>query len=413
MKKINKSETYRKTKFVLFASNLINEPFISLQSFISYILAKTLEASSFWIVLVTMLRPVVSIFSFAWSSRIVHKSESLRKNLVLAGVIARAPFLLFPIISHPAYVVFAAALYVLFTRASIPAWMEILKLNLDKDKREKLFSSSWILGYIEGIFLAFGIGYILDASVDNWKYLFAISSLFGMSSVIMHYLMPIDEKPIEYIRPSTASKLTQLLKPWKDAYFLIRSRPDFAKFQWGFMAGGFGVMLMQPALPIFFKDTLALRYLDLSIAITVCKGIGIVGSSVIWTRFIGKKPLLLNASYVCLGFALFPILMFFSPLNLFWLYLAYLAYGIAQGGSHLIWHLSGPMFANNEESSRYSGVNVVMVGIRGLVAPILGGILCKLIGPNFVFALGSACCLYGTYFLLISNKQVTIEESQI
>ncbi|MBI5274085.1 MAG: MFS transporter [Chlamydiales bacterium] len=395
-----KEEIIKKTKFVLIWSNLISEPFTSLQSYIPYILTKTLHASSFWIVLVTMLRPVVSIFSFAWSSRIIHLKESLRSNLVQAGLLSRIPFLFFPIISHPAYVVFAAAMYVLFSRASIPAWMEILKLNLEKEKRDRLFSFSWVLGYIEGILIALGIGWLLDAGSNNWKFLFALSALFGMSSVIMHYLMPINEKkPLVQEEDISLSTFYQLVQPWKDCILFIKSRPDFAKFQWGFMAGGFGVMMMQPALPFFFKDTLQLSYIDFSIALTIAKGLGIVVSSPLWTRAISKQSILNVSSIVCLGFALFPLFMIFSPIHLLWLYVAYLIYGIAQGGSHLIWHLSGPIFSKDEESSRYSGVNVIMVGIRGLIAPILGGIISQWISPLLVFVIGCICCLYGFYFL--------------
>jgi hypothetical protein len=91
--------------------------------------------------------------------------------------------------------------------------------------------------------------------------------------------------------------------------------------------------------------------------------------------------------------------MMLAPLHLGWLYAAYLIFGIAQGGSHLIWHLSGPIFSEAEESSRYSGVNVLMVGIRGLIAPILGGILNYLFGADFVFVLGGLCCLGGFFYL--------------
>lgn len=397
-----------KTKFVSITSNLISEPFTSLQSFISYILAKGLDASSFWIVLVTMLRPVVSIFSYAWSSRIVHLKESLRSNLVQAGLLARLPFLFFPWISHPGYVVFSAAIYVLFTRAGIPAWMEIMKLNLSKEDRKQLFSLSWILSYIEGIILALGIGYILDASSENWKYVFSSCAFIGMGSVLLHAWMPINEKQ-SVDENISHKKPFQLLKPWKDCVELIRLRPDFAKFQWGFMAGGFGVMLMQPALPLFYKNTLLLSYTDLSIALTLCKGVGIVASSALWTRAIHNKPILFLCSLVCLGFSIFPLFLIGAQLTIIWLYIAYLVYGVAQGGSHLIWHLSGPIFSKEEESSRFSGVNVVMVGIRGLIAPILGGIMTKIWSPMVVFSLGSLCCIYGAYFLFKHAKSVVFE----
>ena len=67
-----------------------------------------------------------------------------------------------------------------------------------------------------------------------------------------------------------------------------------------------------------------------------------------------------------------------------WFYLAYIVYGVAQGGSHLCWHMSGPIFARNENSAMFSSVNVVMVGIRGCIGPPLGGLLCVWLGPLVV-----------------------------
>ncbi len=388
----------KNTKFILYWTNLVNEPFTSLQSYIPYILTKSLQASSFWIVLVTMLRPVVAIFSYIWSSRIIHLKESLRSNLVQAGILSRIPFLFFPWISSPAYIVFAAAVYVLFTRASVPAWMEILKLNLSKEERHRHFSLSWILAYVEGILIALGIGWFLDAGANNWKYVFFVSAIVGMSSVFFHATMPILGRVVEK-KEKAPFRWRHLLKPWKDCLQLIKARPDFAKFQWGFMAGGFGVMLMQPALPFFFKNTLALSYVDFSIALTIAKGLGIVLSSSKWSKMIGKIPMLLSSSFVCIGFALFPALMMLAPFHLGWLYASYFIYGVAQGGSHLVWHLSGPIFSQDEESSRYSGVNVVMVGIRGLIAPILGGILNSWLGAHVVFGIGGCCCALGFLYL--------------
>ena len=63
-----------------------------------------------------------------------------------------------------------------------------------------------------------------------------------------------------------------------------------------------------------------------------------------------------------------------------------------------MWNMSGPIFAGKEESSQYSGVNVVLVGVRGAVAPprglagcfvwavqvlILGGIFASIAASDF------------------------------
>jgi MFS family permease len=102
---------------------------------------------------------------------------------------------------------------------------------------------------------------------------------------------------------------------------------------------------------------------------------------------------------VLVGFAIFPLVIVAAILHPYWIYVAYFIYGIAQAGSHLIWHLSGPLFAEGEKSLRYSGVNIVMVGIRGALGPPLGGLLVAFTGPIFVFLLSALFCLFGTVAL--------------
>ncbi|MFI5334962.1 MAG: hypothetical protein ACHQT8_07385, partial [Chlamydiales bacterium] len=80
--------------------------------------------------------------------------------------------------------------------------------------------------------------------------------------------------------------------------------------------------------------------------------------------------------------------------------LAHLIYGIAQGGSHLVWHLSGTIFAGEENSTPFTTVNVLMIGLRGAVGPLLGGLLCHSVGPIPVLLIGAMIGLFGGWFVL-------------
>ncbi|MEX0961604.1 MAG: MFS transporter [Simkaniaceae bacterium] len=400
-RQVLKDQFYYKTRFAILWSNLINEPFASLFTMMPFILRRDLEASAFQIVLFTMLRPVVSVFSYYWSSNLKQQKKQLRPNLLIAGILARLPFLFFPIIHSSWYLIFSGLIYILFTRASVPAWIEILKCNLPKQEREKLFSLGWTLGYLEGICLALGIGAMLDFIASSWTLLFFFSALLGMISTFLQARVPI--KGEETFTNEDSYQKNWLTAPLKDSFSLLRERPDFALFQKGFMLGGFGVMLIHPALPLFYIDVLNLSYLDIALALTLCKGLGIVMTSSLWARWLSKYNPNRLAGLICLGFALFPLFLILAPWTLFWVYFAYLVYGIAQGGSHLMWHLSGPLFAQEEESSRYSAVNILMVGIRGLIAPILGGLLSKWFGATPTLIVGALFCSLGAYTLYTEN----------
>src|SRR5690606_31722825 len=106
---------------------------------------------------------------------------------------------------------------------------------------------------------------------------------------------------------------------------------------------------------------------------------------------------------VFLAIGLFTLLFSFSVWSILWFYVAYFWYGVGQGGSHLVWNMSGPIFAGKEESSRYTGVNVAMAGLRGAVAPPLGGLLSVFIGPVQVLIVGGILCFYSGIRMLQSK----------
>ncbi|MBI5272759.1 MAG: MFS transporter [Chlamydiia bacterium] len=390
----------------LFASSLLSEPLFTLYGFIAFILYKDLGASAFQIALMTMLKPVITILSFYWSAGL-GRSGRLKANVLWAGFLMRAPFLLCPWIDSVWFVIASAVNYMFFYRAGIPGWLEMMRRSVEPKQRGKLFSWSAGLGYAEGVVLALGMGGVLDRDPSAWRILFFGAALVGLAVLFIQARVAVNEEPLEQ---ENLSVKEILVRPWKDSYRLMRERPDFARFQWGFMACGFGIMLIQPALPIFAVDALGVSYMVVAGGLSIAKGLGFALSSPLWARWMERVSVLRLASWVFLSVALFPVLMALSMWGIWWFYLAYFWYGVGQGGSHLVWNLSGPIFSGKETSSRYTGVGVVLAGLRGAVAPPLGGWFSVIFGPVEVLVLGALFCLYSGV-LLFKSRFVQRESS--
>ena len=170
------------------------------------------------------------------------------------------------------------------------------------------------------------------------------------------------------------------------------------------MLGGFGIMILQPALPEFFVGTLNLNYKELGMAMTMCKGIGFALTSGLWANWMKRVDIFKFSALVVFLFSLFPLGLISAQYSLILLYVSYLGYGVMQAGSELAWKLSGPIFAMNEDSSLYSSVNVLTVGMRGCVASPLGGFLCVMGGPALVMMLGSFFCLSAALQLTLAGR---------
>lgn len=387
-------------------SNILSEPLFTLYSLLSVILYKGWGATAFQIALLTMLKPVVTVLSFYWSAGLKGRSHKLKSNVIWASIWMRLPFLFVPWFDSVWFLIIAAVNYMFFYRASAPAWLEILRRNLGEKKRSRLYSWSSALGYCEGILLAIAMGVVLDGHPHLCKWLFCISSLIGLCVVLIYKRIPM--KAGEDIEEERVPFKELLIRPWRDSYRLIRQRPDFGRFQWGFMICGFGIMLIQPALILFIVDTLKISYLEIAAAISIAKGLGFALSSPLWSRAMDRFPITRVASLVFITFGVFPILLSVAGLGIVWLYLAYFCYGIGQGGSHLVWSLSGPTFAGKQDSSRYTGVGVVLAGVRGGIAPPLGGFLAVSFGPIGVLLAGGLLCFYSGASLL---KKRLVEKS--
>jgi len=315
------------TRSALMWMHLANEPFIALYTLLLFILRKDLGATLFQISVFATLRPVISLFSFYWSSNLLRQRGKLLSNLMGAWVLARIPFLCLPFIHNIWYLIFAAAVYQLFSRAGIPSMMEILKLNMEKKPREKLFSRLYLISFLESIVLGLFVGKLLDMHEGAWIMLFFIAAILSLSSIFIQMRIPLPPlSEDQNVLPVTTNRL---LQPIKDCIHLMRTRPDFAHFQWGFMVGGFGLMFITPAVHIYYADTLNLTHHNVTMARYIWMGMGVVISSALWRRALDKFNLTRMTSLIIFGFSLFPFALLFASSNLLWVNIAFLFYGIA------------------------------------------------------------------------------------
>ena len=87
-----------------------------------------------------------------------------------------------------------------------------------------------------------------------------------------------------------------------------------------------------------------------------------------------------------------------SCMGVEWLYAGYLCYGAMQGGSELSLSLSGPIFSKEKESTAYSSLNLLLIGVRGCICPFLGFLILTYAGVIPVFLTTLSLCLIGIVY---------------
>lgn len=380
-----------RTSIAYVAMRVLDTPFWGLFNLLPFILYKDLQATPFQLGMIITLKPLVSILSSYWSTSVSQVSGRFVSSILLGRCMAFLPFLAFPFIHNAWYAILCSALFMFLQVGMMPAWMELLNQNVPKKTREAVFSYTQAFGYLGGGLLPFALGWVLDEWVGAWRWMFVATACFSLGAHVMIRWIAIN--PTVCLDSPSVKDTHPIFQPWKNAWELLRRRPDFARFQVGFMLIGSGLMIIQPALPVFFIDRLHLSYTEMGVAVTLCKGIGFACGSPFWVKWIGQVNLFYFGSVIAAIAALFPLLLFGAEIQMIWLYLAYLSYGIMQSGNELSWNLSGPLFAKKEDSSLYSSVNVIAVGIRGVFVPMMGAFCLAQFGSTMVVAMSGILCL--------------------
>jgi predicted MFS family arabinose efflux permease len=253
-----------------------------------------------------------------------------------------------------------------------------------------------------------GMGLLLDLYQENWRWIFSAAAMLGLLSTTLLTSSRLCFKPL--IPPPLVEKgphpsFTEgLRKPWKQVWELIKHHKSFTIYQIGFMLGGAGLMIMQPALPQFFVDNLHLSFTAMGAAISLCKGIGVALTSTAWTRLYRSLTIYQLSSLVTFFASLFPCILISTSFHISLLYIAYILYGVMQAGSELSWHMSSLAFAQEKDTSTFSITNVLTVGIRGCCVPALGSLLLPILRPWGVLCLGSLLCLSASLFFLLKSR---------
>lgn len=366
------------------------------------------------ITLILSFKPMSGLIAPYWSQIIYKRPDLVIPNLVWANIIRYVPFLFIPWIDSSWIIIGFYGIYMMLYHGAIPAWMETIKCHLPEKQRERLVSIGSNIDYCGTAALPLFLGFLFDGYEYSWRWLFPVTAFLGLISTWFIYRIPppnVSHEDISDLPGVGIVFKNQILKPWKQSWKLIRENTGFANFQIGFMLGGTGLLVLQPTLPIFFVDILHLSYTDILLALTLCKGLGFVCSSPIWVRLFRNIDIYYFSGLVTVLAALFPLFVLGAQQEFLSLLVAYVVYGVMQSGSELGWHMSGPVFAKEKESTSYSSVNVLTVGMRGCIAPAVGAVLYSFTNVTVVMLCGSVLCLMATRHLFkYSTESKTVPE---
>ena len=384
------------TSTLFLINRILCGPLETLFTLFVFILSKNLNASPLQLTLIVCIKPITSFFAFYATSVIFDNPQRIRLYLLINSLFGCIPCLFFPFVENVWFYIGAYAVFMIALRAVYPAWIEILKGNMEGHALSKLVSQGTSINYIISIFLPLCICSLLDRDGNIWRFLFMCFAVLQMLSMGLIFFIK---------RSAKAPVAKTLLDPLREGLALLKEKPAFMHYQVLFFLGGVGIIGSQSILPVYFKDTLNLSYTQLGMAFSFCKGISFILTSPYWARWANRISLYHLNCYVNLFSCLFFAFLLASNYETNWIFLAFLFYGTMQAGCEMSWNLSGPIFSGRKESTIYSSLNLAFVGIRGCICPYLGYLLFIHTGAGIVFAASGLLCLIGiAYGLWIDRK---------
>lgn len=337
------------------------------------VVARRIGASPLQVSLV-VAAPAVGLVLTAWWSVLMAGRNPIH-FITWPGVLARGLFLLVPFASTPATFTALVLGFQVLNGMTVPAYATAVRLLFPAEFRGTL------LGLVRtGLSGAAILGSLLAGPALQWvghRVVFPIASLLGMGSALVY----------SQIRPPRSYALAPrpgLREAWQVAWADHRFRRVLAIST----VFGFGGWTMAPAVPLLLVDVFGATNAQVGVLAATTSFASLLGF-VGWGRLVDRSSGLHVLRVVFAASILTPLLYFLAPSTWFAV-LPAAADGFFVAGVELAWMATVMELAPLDRVAHYAGAYTSLIGLRGLVAPPLAGVLAGALGPRPVFLLAAA-----------------------
>ncbi len=293
---------------------------------------------------------------------------------------ARLLILLLAFVSSSWEVVAVALLHFVVASMATPAYVSLMGKIYPAHIRASLMAYVRVLLGILMVAGTYAAGQLYDRGM-YWG--FAIAAMFGFVSTVLFRGVsePADQ-------PSAVQRVVNVT--WSDMVSVIRGDRRFRWYLYGFFIFEFAFLLPSAVYPIYQVKTLGLTYEEIG-WISIIWSVAWFLSYPVWGRIIDRTtPLVAMIGSIVFNSAV-PFIYVLEP-N-FWLCAVAGVFGaFAASAVDLAWINQVNRMAG-ERSSTYSGIHLTLVGLRGLVTPLVGVGLYQLWGSGGLFLCASVLIL--------------------
>ncbi len=385
-----------------------------------FVLAKSLHASGALVTLAVTMDTAGLLLALYWGHLMAHSGR--RRWLLRGGLGGRLVLLLTPLATTPVAFVALLAVVHFFGSLVYPAVNGILQANLPADRRGRVFGMGALIQNLTTAATSLVAGALLERDAGLYRAIFPVMGCLGFVylCILARLPRPADDTaedppagfadifmvprlplgPVRWRRLASA-----VATPFREALQTFRVDRAYLWHEGNFMLYGMAFMMLNPVVPLYFTERLDLGYEQISNARILIASLGVAALGPVMGRLMDRfhpVRLCILAFAVLTGYPVALALAEHVP-GLAPVAMAYLAFGIyalGMSGVNVTWHVGSITFAPPGQGGYYQGIHVTMVGVRGVVGPLAGYAILRLLGYLEVFAAAAG------FFLLASVSSV-------
>ncbi len=302
--------------------------------------------------------------------------------IVFCWLLGRSLFLLTAFVTGAVQLMAIGIVFWLLEAFVIPAYTRVIQKIYPESGRGKVMSTVR-MGRVSVILLVTPLaGWALDRV--GYQVLFPIGALFGILATYLFTRIDLDEGELP----------PRQTKTFADLWQIVRSDRNFAVYLLSYSLFGLGGLLSWPLYPVVQVDRLQLSYSDIGL-LGLVESVTWFLSYLFWGRTIDKRGGLFVVRAIA-AISIVTPLTYMSAQSLWMLMPSAIARGLGMAGFELGRISAGIQLADPEKVTEYAAIQSTVVGLRGLVAPLVTVGLLRLGAPHSaVFLLSVAFLVMG------------------
>ena len=357
-----------------------------------------LGASDAAIALLAAAPFVGNLFAPIWARQMEGRSKL--PFCLASWTVARAMLLLMPFVGAAGPFVGLLFLLQFIGTISTPAYTSMMR-DIYPDR-----SRGRLMGYVRVVaqsatFLATMLaGRLLDRGLD-YRTVFPVAGLFGIgAAVAFSHVRPLPEAAAANAR---AERSRMPFGPFvRDTLSILRDHTAYRWFALSVFTYGFGNLMLGPIYALYQVDVLDIANTQIANLANVTALASIAGF-VFWGRFMDRRGAPRTVLYgILMMMSITPVYLLHPGIGL--LFVAAVFSGLANSCIELSYMQSTLTYAAPGRAAQYQAVHSLLLGVRGVIAPLVSLPLLKVVGFDRIFWLGLAIMAAGAAMQWVATR---------